>query len=377
MARVFVDTNVLFPFSVMDLMLALTEDSVHEVLWTDALLTEWERVIVRTQRRSAESAAAITNAIREFFADTRVPDDAYLGLVTAMPGSDPDDRHHMAAAVAGHAAAIVTWNCADFPAAALAHFGIQVTDPDTYLSELTVELPNEVVDTIVRLAGEKRRPPLTPYDLADSLAKAGVPGFAARLTDLLDMNRTTATSGRTLSMPKTGRTRRRTVPASDISTYLAAHRPPAHSNVKLMVPPHEAVGSAAHAIVLRSILLEMLTAWPDGTTLVVDYGGDFYIQALTYPPSVLTEIGPLTPSGVRDAVRFGWIDPTTIGARHGDFESQPVWIDNPVREWTHPYDSPQTIAAFLAGSVRVVLGRDPGDGYTVHLFNTWTPEVRR
>jgi hypothetical protein len=34
MARVFVDTNVLFPFSVMDLMLALTEDSVHEVLWS-------------------------------------------------------------------------------------------------------------------------------------------------------------------------------------------------------------------------------------------------------------------------------------------------------------------------------------------------------
>jgi hypothetical protein len=32
MARVFVDTNVLFPFSVMDVMLALTEDSVHNHL---------------------------------------------------------------------------------------------------------------------------------------------------------------------------------------------------------------------------------------------------------------------------------------------------------------------------------------------------------
>ncbi|WP_255495185.1 MULTISPECIES: hypothetical protein [unclassified Nocardiopsis] len=35
MARVCVDTNVLFPFSVMDLVLALTEDMVHEVHWTD------------------------------------------------------------------------------------------------------------------------------------------------------------------------------------------------------------------------------------------------------------------------------------------------------------------------------------------------------
>ena len=43
MARVFVDTNVLFPFSVMDLMLALTEDDIHEVIWTETLLREWQQ----------------------------------------------------------------------------------------------------------------------------------------------------------------------------------------------------------------------------------------------------------------------------------------------------------------------------------------------
>ncbi len=46
-AKVFIDTNVLFPFSVMDLMLALTEDGIHDVMWSDNLLDEWERVIVR------------------------------------------------------------------------------------------------------------------------------------------------------------------------------------------------------------------------------------------------------------------------------------------------------------------------------------------
>lgn len=55
MARVFADTNVLFPFSVMDLLLALTEDAVHEIIWTDALLDEWEQVIVREQRRSGRA----------------------------------------------------------------------------------------------------------------------------------------------------------------------------------------------------------------------------------------------------------------------------------------------------------------------------------
>ena len=94
MTKVFVDTNVLFPFSVM-----------------------------RGQRRSAASAAAITAAIREYFADSEVLEPEYAHLIAQMPGKDPDDRVHMAAAVAGHAAAIVTWNLADFLAEALAAHG--------------------------------------------------------------------------------------------------------------------------------------------------------------------------------------------------------------------------------------------------------------
>jgi predicted nucleic acid-binding protein len=185
MTRVFVDTNVLFPFSVMDLMLALTEDGVHEVLWTQALLAEWERVIVRAERRSAASAAAITAAIREYFADSEVLEHAYVHLIDQMPGKDPDDRVHMAAAVAGRAAAIVTWNLADFPAEALASHGVRVCTPDEYLCDLLDTWPNEVLATVVRLAGEKRRPPLTSVNLADSLAKAGVPALAQRLHTML------------------------------------------------------------------------------------------------------------------------------------------------------------------------------------------------
>lgn len=97
-----------------------------------------------------------------------------------MPGKDPDDRVHMAAAVAGGAAAIVTWNHTDFPAEALAVHGVRVCTPDDYLCDLLDAWPREVLDTVVRLAGEKRRPPMTPVDLMSLLDKAGVPGFAQR-----------------------------------------------------------------------------------------------------------------------------------------------------------------------------------------------------
>ncbi|MFJ6778680.1 PIN domain-containing protein [Streptomyces yangpuensis] len=177
-ARVFVDTNVLFPFSVMDVMLALTEDSIHEIVWSERLLAEWERVIVREGRRSADSAAAVTRAIRRFFSDCEIPAADYAHLVDEMPGDDPDDRHHAAAAVAAGAGALITWNLGDFPAGDLAKRGVQVIDPDEYLCGLYGELPSEVVQTVARLTAEKRNPPVTIADAITRLAKAGVPRFA-------------------------------------------------------------------------------------------------------------------------------------------------------------------------------------------------------
>lgn len=181
MPRVFADTNVLFPFSIMDLLLALTEDMVHEIIWTERLLAEWQRVIVREQRRSPASAEAITCAIREYFPEGRVPEQEYAHLTSTMPGEDPDDRTHMAAALVGRARVILTWNLADSPQAFLAELGLRVTDPDTYLCELFEELPEEITRTVVRMAAEKRRPPQTPEDLAGVLNKAGAPEFAERL----------------------------------------------------------------------------------------------------------------------------------------------------------------------------------------------------
>jgi len=42
--RVFIDTIELFPFSLMDVLLSLSEDLLFTWVWTDDLLAEWERV---------------------------------------------------------------------------------------------------------------------------------------------------------------------------------------------------------------------------------------------------------------------------------------------------------------------------------------------
>lgn len=185
MARVFVDTNVLFPFSLMDLMLALSEDGIHEVVWTERLLVEWERVIVREQQRTPAAARSIAHAIRTYFDDCEIPETAYAHLVEALPGRDPDDRHHAAAAIAARASALVTWNLRDFPAEPLAECGVRLLDPDAYLRELLDAVPFEVLATVRRMAGGRTRPPMTALDLAERFGKSGAITFADRLSELL------------------------------------------------------------------------------------------------------------------------------------------------------------------------------------------------
>jgi predicted nucleic acid-binding protein len=185
MARVLADTNVLFPFSLMDLMLALSQDRIHTLLWSDHLLDEWERVIVREQHRSPKTASAIATAIRNYFPENRIPEADYKHLLADLDGPDPDDLHHAAAAAAGRATTLITWNLTDFPAATLGPLGITATDPDTYLCSLLERDPIEVTHTLRRMATEKRRPPMTTGDLLDALSRAGVPVFATRASRLL------------------------------------------------------------------------------------------------------------------------------------------------------------------------------------------------
>ena len=64
-------------------------------------------------------------------------------------------------------------------------YAFMLVDPSRQLQELLDEVPDEVLGTVIRLPDEKHRPPLTPYDLVDMLAKTGVSTFAAQIRQLL------------------------------------------------------------------------------------------------------------------------------------------------------------------------------------------------
>jgi predicted nucleic acid-binding protein len=353
----------------MDTMLTLAEDSVHEILWSDALLDEWERVIVRENARSAESAAKITAVIRDHFPEGRIPLARYIGSVASMPGNDPDDRHHMAAAIAGGADSIVTWNRKDFPGLELAKRGVRVLDPDEYLMEVLRDAPVEVLMAIQRMAARKRRPPMTVSEVVDRLAAAQASNFAVRVRDLLALAPVTE-SGSENADTEADRKARRSgwLRPHEVRVHLSAKRPPPY-DVRLRVPKHEPHGRNAHSRFLESTMTEIIEHWPPGTVMIIDYRNRTYAQVLSYPPHILTEIGPVNPERMTAAVAFGWMDPAAFHARHADFESQPVWKDNPVREWEYGIDSLHEVGLFIQGSIQSVLGVDIGRGYRTHIFN--------
>jgi hypothetical protein len=89
------------------------------------------------------------------------------------------------------------------------------------------------------------------------------------------------------------------VPADDVGAFLVEHRPPRHRYLAIRVPPHAETGASRHEVVLSTALNKMITMWPGGTKLTVDYPGDRYTRALAYPPDLLTENGQLNQPSSR------------------------------------------------------------------------------
>ncbi|MDN5797157.1 MAG: PIN domain-containing protein [Intrasporangium sp.] len=101
--RVFIDTSELFPFTIMDVLLTLSEDFLFTWVWTDQLLDEWEGVIVREGKRTPESAASLAAAVRTHFGRYRIDPTLYRDKITDDLSPDADDRIHAAAAIYGDA----------------------------------------------------------------------------------------------------------------------------------------------------------------------------------------------------------------------------------------------------------------------------------
>jgi len=100
MERVFPDANVLYPISLADLTLRLGDISVHDVLWSEDLLEEVQRVLVDRKGLPQTNASYFCDCIRSAFPEGQIDRHTYAHLISTRTGPDPDDHPHAAAAIA-------------------------------------------------------------------------------------------------------------------------------------------------------------------------------------------------------------------------------------------------------------------------------------
>lgn len=162
---------------------------------------------------------------------------------------------------------------------------------------------------------------------------------------------------------------KQTVRPGDVVGALAQQRPPAVRAVSLDVKPNEVTDPTRLEDILQAVITEVLTSWPSGTTWVVDLGCG-YLQGLTYTPTCLLEFAPAPPRSVdwELAKEAGWLDPHTVPKGHGDFESRPLWANNPVQELSFASTGIPAMVALLADAADTQLRAPRGAGLGIKVF---------
>jgi predicted nucleic acid-binding protein len=132
--RAALDACVLFPPVMRRMLLGAAAAGGFAPVWSVRILEEWARATRRLPEGAEAAARAEIAAMRARWpeAEVTVPEELVAGL--SLP--DPDDRHVLAAAIAGGAGELVTLNRADFPTRALARYAVLLREPDGLLVEL-------------------------------------------------------------------------------------------------------------------------------------------------------------------------------------------------------------------------------------------------
>lgn len=121
----------------------------------------------------------------DFLPDCLVKNYERLCAVLQLP--DIKDNHVLAAAIKSHAQAIITFNLKDFPEAVLQEFDIEPIHPDIFLVNQFDLSAGAVVSIVQKIRAALKRPPMTPRQYLDNLAKVGLPAFSQRIEEFIDV----------------------------------------------------------------------------------------------------------------------------------------------------------------------------------------------
>ena len=166
--KLFLDTCVIYPDALRDILLGVAARGCFEPLWSARVLEEWARAA--RKKNAEDSARLIAVAMQAQFPRAMVA--GWDSIATRLVLPDPDDVHVLAAAIVGHADAIVTFNAQDFPRHVLAAEGVARRDPDGLLWEVWSHDAGPVIAAVDQAMERAEGPAVTRRAF---LKRAGLP----------------------------------------------------------------------------------------------------------------------------------------------------------------------------------------------------------
>lgn len=160
------DTCVLWPSKQRDFLLSLAVVNLYRPLWSSAILDELlsSEIAKLTGRHGVPTgdaeirAARLIETMRMRFDDAEVqnwePYEGTFGL------ADPYDEHVLAAAVAGHAGAVVTDNLKHFPSSKLPS-GLQVVTASEFAADTVAVAPQRALEAVASITDRLQKPPVS------------------------------------------------------------------------------------------------------------------------------------------------------------------------------------------------------------------------
>ncbi len=174
------DACVLYPFHLRNILIQCAFDRLVDARWTDDIHAEWIRNL---SANSPDTPIARLEATRDRMKAVLPDADVanYQALIPNLSLPDPDDRHVLAAAIAGRATVIVTWNLTDFPAQDLRPYGVTSVSPDDFLLGLHAAFPSALIDSARHARQNLRRTMPSAEEFVQTLEHQGLTAFAAIL----------------------------------------------------------------------------------------------------------------------------------------------------------------------------------------------------
>ena len=174
------DACVLYPAPVRDLLLSLARVGLYHSRWSVQIQQEWMHNLLKNRTDlTADQLQRTCTLMNQAIPDCII--EHYEPLIESIQLPDPNDRHVLAAAIKGHADAIVTFNLKDFPAETLNRYDIEAQHPDDFVLN-QIELHEiTALATIKEMRLRLKNPQQSAEELIATFERCGLPSTSTWL----------------------------------------------------------------------------------------------------------------------------------------------------------------------------------------------------